>query len=44
MIAKYPFVNGKGELVKFHKINKVLGTPKQSLIIDLFQNRATHMS
>ena len=43
MIAKYPLFNGKGELDQIHKINKVLGTPKQSLI-DLFKSRATHMS
>lgn len=43
MIAKYPLFNGKGELDQIHKINKVLGTPKQSLI-ELFKSRATHMS
>lgn len=43
MIAKFPLFNGKGELDQIHKINKVLGTPKQSLI-DLFKSRATHMS
>ena len=43
MIAKYPLFNGKGELDQIHKINKVLGTPKQSLI-ELFKNRASHMS
>lgn len=43
MIAKYPLFNGKGELDQIHKINKVLGTPKPSLI-ELFRSRATHMS
>ena len=32
MIAKYPLFNGKGELDQIHKINKVLGTPKHSLV------------
>jgi len=43
MIAKYPLFNGKGELDQIHKINKVLGTPKASLV-ELFKSRASHMS
>jgi renal tumor antigen len=29
MIAKHPLFNGVDELDQIHKINKVLGTPKQ---------------
>ena len=43
MMAKYPLFNGKGELDQIHKINKVLGTPKHTLL-ELFKSRATHMS
>ena len=43
MIAKHPLFNGVDELDQIHKINNVLGTPKQSLI-DFFKSHASHMN
>jgi renal tumor antigen len=42
MVSKYPLFNGKTEIDQIHKINKILGTPPDSLI-QKFKNCASHM-
>ena len=42
MVAKYPLFNGVDELDQIHKINKIIGTPKQELL-EYFKTHASHM-
>lgn len=42
MVAKFALFPGEGELDQIHKIIKVLGTPRPSLI-DHFKRKASHM-
>lgn len=42
LITKKPLFPGKDELDQIHRINNVLGTPRQELL-DRFKSQATHM-
>lgn len=42
LITKKPLFPGKDELDQIHRINNVLGTPKQELL-ERFKSQATHM-
>lgn len=42
LITKKPLFPGKDELDQIHRINNILGTPKQE-VLDRFKSQATHM-
>jgi renal tumor antigen len=42
LITKKPLFPGKDELDQIHRINNILGTPKQE-VIERFRTQATHM-
>ena len=42
LITKKPLFPGKDEMDQIHRINNILGTPKQE-VLDRFKSQATHM-